>query len=684
VAFTDTSSGSPTSWSWNFNDGSTSTDQNPSHIFAEAGSYAVTLTVTEASLSDSVTNIVVVAPNSALAASFTFSPSSPAASQAVQFTDTSTGNPTSWSWNFGDGVTSTYQSPSHTFASVGSYTVTLVASTALGSSNTNQTVIVSSASSVIPANRIIDWNYAGVPGGIPARSTIYATLTPSSSLAQINSAISSCPAGQVVYFSAGTYNISGTINLASKKQITLRGAGPGATILRASGSATVISTATSGFSYSGGSALANDAGLLKGSTSVTVAGTGALPSSFSVGNLMLIDQADDMILVFTRTGNWAGTRNLRHVTRITAIAGRVVTFATPIPYSFSFAQNPQAAAISATASLCGVESMTIRAANDGDCMEYYGADRCWLSKVELTNWGNEGVLFRDSAQCEVRRCYIHGCLNFPNEAEGYGIYTWYGTSNFLIEDNIMYQCSYGILASGSSANAIMYNYVWHMGRDAASRFWEQPGFSCNHGPHGIMNLYEGNFTERWQNDGYHGNSSYQTLFRNNIHGVNPAYTLDRRIVDLCKGSYYHTVVGNVIGASTWTPTHYNAPNTGLDRAQGYIYVLGYPNMGNGSLTPETTFTGYSNGYPDTHVAATLLRHGNYDYYNRSTIWDSAIAGRSIPASLRYSSKPAWFGSLDWPAIGPDVTGLVKDIPAKWRWNRFQASGNLSDLFADQQ
>jgi hypothetical protein len=80
----------------------------------------------------------------------------------------------------------------------------------------------------------------------------------------------------------------------------------------------------------------------------------------------------------------------------------------------------------------------------------------------------------------------------------------------------------------------------------------------------------------------------------------------------------------------------------------------------------------------------LLRHGNYDYFNKSTVWDSAISGRSIPASLRYSSKPSWFGSMDWPAVGPDVTGLVKDIPAKWRWNRFQASGNMADLFADSQ
>jgi hypothetical protein len=46
----------------------------------------------------------------------------------VQFTDTSTGSPTSWHWDFGDGNTSTDQNPQHTYSSAGTYTVTLTAS----------------------------------------------------------------------------------------------------------------------------------------------------------------------------------------------------------------------------------------------------------------------------------------------------------------------------------------------------------------------------------------------------------------------------------------------------------------------------------------------------------------------------------------------------------------------------
>ncbi|MGY8867941.1 MAG: PKD domain-containing protein, partial [Methylophagaceae bacterium] len=53
----------------------------------------------------------------------------------VTFTDASTGNPTSWSWDFGDGTNSTLQNPTHAYASSGTYNVSLTI-TASGNSNT--------------------------------------------------------------------------------------------------------------------------------------------------------------------------------------------------------------------------------------------------------------------------------------------------------------------------------------------------------------------------------------------------------------------------------------------------------------------------------------------------------------------------------------------------------------------
>jgi PKD repeat protein len=56
VQFTDGSTGNPTGWSWNFGDGSTSTAQNPTHIYTNAGSYTVSLTVTNSYGSDTMTS----------------------------------------------------------------------------------------------------------------------------------------------------------------------------------------------------------------------------------------------------------------------------------------------------------------------------------------------------------------------------------------------------------------------------------------------------------------------------------------------------------------------------------------------------------------------------------------------------------------------------------------------------
>jgi len=134
VDFSDTSTGEITSWSWDLGDGDTSAVQNPSHIYQTPGTYSVRLTVTGPGGTDTVTaNIVVGAP--APVASFGATPTSGTAPLAVDFSDTSTGEITSWSWDLGDGDTSTVQNPSHTYQTPGTYSVRLTV-TGPGGSNT--------------------------------------------------------------------------------------------------------------------------------------------------------------------------------------------------------------------------------------------------------------------------------------------------------------------------------------------------------------------------------------------------------------------------------------------------------------------------------------------------------------------------------------------------------------------
>ncbi|MEI6510028.1 MAG: PKD domain-containing protein [bacterium] len=117
------------------------------------------------------------------AAAFIFSPSAPISGQAVQFTDASTGNPASWSWDFGDGSNSSLQNPSHAYSSAGSYTVTLLAGNEGGSSAASRTLTVSSAGSAslvlvspnggetweVGSTQTIVWTSSGVSGNVRIR-----------------------------------------------------------------------------------------------------------------------------------------------------------------------------------------------------------------------------------------------------------------------------------------------------------------------------------------------------------------------------------------------------------------------------------------------------------------------------------------------------------------------------------
>jgi PKD repeat protein len=65
-------------------------------------------------------------------AEFTGSPTSGAAPLMVSFSDLSSGTPTTWAWDFGDGATSNEQNPAHTYSAPGRYTVALTVSNTLG------------------------------------------------------------------------------------------------------------------------------------------------------------------------------------------------------------------------------------------------------------------------------------------------------------------------------------------------------------------------------------------------------------------------------------------------------------------------------------------------------------------------------------------------------------------------
>jgi microbial collagenase len=142
--FTDQSTdsdGTVASWSWNFGDGATSTQRNPSRTYAAAGQYTVSLRVTDdggaADTQSHPANPTAPAPE----------PNDPPKAEfevtcqelRCTFVDRSSdddGTLASWSWNFGDGSTSSERNPSHSYAAEGRYDVLLMVTDDDGAADT--------------------------------------------------------------------------------------------------------------------------------------------------------------------------------------------------------------------------------------------------------------------------------------------------------------------------------------------------------------------------------------------------------------------------------------------------------------------------------------------------------------------------------------------------------------------
>jgi len=133
--------GATVSYFWQFGDATNSTDIDPVHLYAQAGIFTVSLTITDtAGCVKTVSHFVTIVP--APVASFVYG--TPSCSNfPIQFNDLSTisgGAITSWHWVFGDGSDTLIIPPgnpdlSHTYSTFGTYTVILTVSTSMGCEN---------------------------------------------------------------------------------------------------------------------------------------------------------------------------------------------------------------------------------------------------------------------------------------------------------------------------------------------------------------------------------------------------------------------------------------------------------------------------------------------------------------------------------------------------------------------
>ena len=154
VIFNNKTTGEISSYLWDFGDGtSTSTEEHPTHTYTTAGSYNVTLTAIGVGGNVlKVKTVTITPPRPNADFDFTSSPTCPytagssygpcEAPIVVSVTNTSTGNITSYFWQFGDGSTSTDENPtSRTFASEGTYSISLTATGPGGSDSAFKQIV---------------------------------------------------------------------------------------------------------------------------------------------------------------------------------------------------------------------------------------------------------------------------------------------------------------------------------------------------------------------------------------------------------------------------------------------------------------------------------------------------------------------------------------------------------------
>jgi hypothetical protein len=543
-------------------------------------------------------------------------------------------------------------------------------------------------SGIIDSSRAIDWSRAGTT--IKNRTTICATLSPGASASQISSAISSCPANQVVFLNAGTYNLSGGINFGGHNNVTLRGAGPIQTVLQFSsgdgcggqgGDICVIDSSpayvgSSQIQPGGSNAHRWTAGYAKGATQITLDST----SGLSVGSVIILDQANDtsdtggIFVCDTSPCHQGGETsssngrsiggvdyNQTQIVTVTGISGNALTISPALfMNNWRASQSPGVWWTSQITGV-GIEDLTVDNSGSGGSVHagiyFYDANNSWVKNVKSLRGNRNHVWLYQSSHNVIRDSYFFGTQNGAQES--YGVESFIASDN-LIENNIFEQIASPIMSSGSSGNIYGYNFSTNNLYNVSVN-WMQNSYA-NHDAGNLMNLYEGNSFNAIDCDDIHGTGGSTTYFRNQLLGAQPGKSLNTHAMNIysyCRG---YNVVGNVLGTATYHTNYEASPQTSSGSCDTSIYILGFPSSEcrSGSAPPD-----------DALVRSTLLRWGNYDTVSNAVLWNASevpTAGvpfingnpvpssHTLPSSFYLTSKPSFWGAMPWPAFGPDVTG----------------------------
>ena len=539
-------------------------------------------------------------------------------------------------------------------------------------------------SGILNPQRVADWSKAGVPGGIPNRTVVYKTFAPGATADQISEAIASCPEGQVVFLGPGNYELTTGIDFANHSNVTLRGAGADQTFLVFTGSVErrgisadiTIENFDANLphvegKYPGGPTNTADwtAGYAQGATEITLSSTTHLVAGKSVVCLDQLDDSDTdtgavwvsqkhgISAVEGSSGTGRKGRAQMQMSLVTEIHGNRVTISPGLYMpNWRGGQAPGAWWADTVVTGDGVEDLSIDHADSGakSGIQLSNAYGCWVRGVRDLNSNRNHVWLFLTAHSEVRDSYFYGTQN--SIYLSYGVELFMGSDD-LVENNIFQHIVSPLITNGSGCGCVWgYNYAFD-DFYSASRTWFMPSIAL-HSAGTDMILYEGNDCSGLVGDYIHGTHNLITSFRNQFTGWDTGMVKQTVPVQLYTFSRYFNFVGNVLGKPGYHTHYEDLPPDGTD-GNVSIYDLGWSGNGGGVSVLKN----------DPLTAATMVRWGNYDTVSNRARWEASEmpsglsqlgnpvpASHALPPSFYLRAKPSWWGTMPWPAIGPDVTG----------------------------
>jgi hypothetical protein len=433
--------------------------------------------------------------------------------------------------------------------------------------------------------------------------------------------------------------------------------------------------------------------LAKGSTTVTLGSNTSGSTRPSVGTILFIDQivdgtsasADRWPDVFTcqtanvcvqvgnggspqtARGSGSSARSQSQIVVVTGVSGNTFTFSPAIAMpNWRASQSPQAFWTSATpTNNAGVEDLWIDRASSGApasvCFAW--THNSWVRGVKAVNSfggtsssGLKMIASYYSSSNTIRDSYLFNGTEAGNQ-DAYGV-ALYASGNYLIENNVIQFMRSPILLEQGMSVVAGYNYAVRMVSSTGSNAgWDYSGVFDNHGVSGDFHLIEGNDDTIVNLENYHGNTTFATMFRNHMVGQDQANGTNETAPMMVFGyNRFANMIGNVLGKSGYHNNYQYVPG-GSGSCNQSIY-----NIGTGGNCSHVS-------WDDPHALASTYRWGNWDTVTNGAKFDTSEvpsglslyaqpvpSSQSLPASLYLPSKPGFFGSTPFPAIGPDVSG----------------------------